>query len=61
MRRLKLAKLPRNSAPRSAFATAAKSRAVRGPFYRKLKHDAAWRCVSSARKGLVPGLVKSSW
>ena len=57
--RLKLAELPRNSA-RPASATGARSRAVRAPYYRKLKMSRiALRELGS--HGLIPGLVKSSW
>ena len=57
--RLKLAELPRNSAPnrfRNRCEVTGRPRA----FYRKLKMSRiALRELGS--KGLVPGLVKSSW
>lgn len=57
--RLKLAALPRNSAPsrvRNRCEVSGRPRA----FYRKLKVSRiALRDMSS--KGLIPGMVKSSW
>lgn len=57
--RLKLAELPRNSAPnriRNRCAMTGRPRA----YYRKLKLSrVALRELGS--KGLIPGLVKSSW
>ena len=57
--RLKLAKLPRNSAPgriRNRCEVTGRPRA----FYRKLRMSRiALRQLGSA--GLIPGLVKSSW
>ena len=56
---LKLAELPRNRR-RRASATAAKSLAGRARYYRKLKMSRiALRELGS--KGMIPGLVKSSW
>ena len=57
--RLKLAELPRNSSQtriRNRCEVTGRPRA----YYRKLGCRAS-RCASSARKGLIPGLVKSSW
>jgi small subunit ribosomal protein S14 len=57
--RLKLAELPRNSAPDRVRNRCEVSGRPRG-FYRKLKMSRiALRELGS--RGLVPGLVKSSW
>lgn len=57
--RLKLAKLPRNSAQCRARNRCELSGRPRG-FYRKLKMSrVALRELSS--QGLIPGMVKSSW
>ncbi|MCA1300326.1 30S ribosomal protein S14 [Stappia indica] len=57
--RLKLAKLPRNSAPIRVRNRCEVTGRPRG-FYRKLKMSrVALRELGS--KGLIPGLVKSSW
>ena len=57
---LKLAELPRNSSPRRASATAARSTGRPRAFYRKHKLSRiALRDLGS--KGLIPGLLKSSW
>ena len=56
---LKLAQLPRNSSPnriRNRCEVTGRPRA----FYRKLKMSRI-ALRDSARKGLIPGLVKSSW
>lgn len=56
---LKLAKLPRNSAPSRIRNRCEVTGRPRG-FYRKLKMSRiALRDLGS--KGLIPGLVKSSW
>ena len=57
--RLKLAELPRNSAPNRVRNRCELTGRPRG-FYRKLKLSRiALRELGS--KGLIPGLVKSSW
>ncbi len=57
--RLKLAEMPRNSAPNRVRNRCEVSGRPRG-FYRKLKMSRiALRELGS--RGLVPGLVKSSW
>ena len=58
--RLKLAELPRNSANERVR----NSLRGDGASARQLPQAARCRvsrCASSARKGLIPGLVKSSW
>ena len=57
---LKLAEMPRNSSAtriRNRCELTGRPRSV----YRKNKLSAVSRCANSASKGLVPGLVKSSW
>jgi small subunit ribosomal protein S14 len=56
---LKLAQLPRNSAPnriRNRFEVTGRPRA----YYRKLKMS-RWALRVLASRGLIPGMVKSSW
>ena len=57
---LKLAQLPRNSARNRIRNRCEVTGRPRG-YYRKLEHVAHRAAGAWHRKGLIPGMVKSSW